>query len=269
MAVPQTRKKVGPFGCILSLLILVLGVGAAIVLFVVGVVGAVNKISDSPSVSVGSSQRVTVSSGAHELYFADLNDSGSLPFNDPDVTITDPGGDAVVISSAPSSDTSPTSGNSFRTIGVFNASTSGQYDVKVNSVVGGTGSKVYIGPPFNDLFGSLVGFLVGSIALGSISFIVALILGVVWLVRRSRAKRPVYPAYQGGPYGGPPGGYGGPPAPGPPGGYGGPPAPGPPGGYTGPPAPGPPAPGPPGGYGGPPAPGPPAPGPPPGTPGSF
>jgi hypothetical protein len=266
MAVPQTQKKVGPAGCIISIVIFVLGAIAAVVLFFLGVFSIVNKLQDLPHVDVGSSQQVQVSQGRHDLYFADLNNGSSLPSRDPTVTITDPSGDPVFVGSATDTTSQTTSSGAFRTLGSFSAPTTGSYDIKVDAVSGGTGATVIIGPPLSDLVGGAVVYIVLSIAVGVITFIIAVILGIVWLVRRSRAKRTAYPTYQGGPYGGPPGPYGGPPGP-----YGGPPPPGPPGGYGGPPPPS--APG--GGVGPPPsnppaapAPGPP-PGPPPGTPGSF
>ena len=76
-----------------------------------------------------------------------------------------------------------------------------------------SGDQIAIGRPLFD--GGRVAGILGSIALGAVSFLIGLIVLIVTIVRRSRSRRrPAYAGYQPPYGGGPPTGgpyYGGPP----------------------------------------------------------
>jgi len=254
MAVPQTQKKVGAGGCIVSLVFLALSIIIPIVgIFwgLSGVVSIANDLNSSSTAGVGLGQTGTINvntAGTQWLVLGN-NSSGTLPISNPKVTVTDPSGNNVTVntSSAVTSSGS-SSGTTFRSLGTFNAATTGSYEVSVGGSESSfsSGTKVFVlGFDIDGMISQMAIGIGGGIAAGVLFFIIACILGIVWLVRRSKNNKPQSPPYQGG------GGY----APGPPGGYGAPPPgpAGPPGGYGAPPQVPPPVP-PPGPAGPPPGP---------------
>ncbi len=107
-----------------------------------------------------------------------------------------------------------TGGNHGESIYEFHASTPGAYTIEVSTVGEPglrSGDQIAIGRKLFD--GGRIAGILGSLALGGVSFLVGLIVLIVTIVRRSRARRrptyaPYQPPYGGGPYGGAPPGTG-------------------------------------------------------------
>lgn len=243
--------------------ILLFGCGAAIVWFVIVIVGLVNAPEDFDRVRVPGSIVLTLDDGDWMLYQEFPGADAGRYQTPPSVFVTGPSGRDVSLRTV-TNDYSYSTG-SFDGVGLyeFTAATAGAYTIETSTVGEPTGSgsqTVAVGRPLFDT--AQIGGILGSLALGAVSFIVGLVILIVTIVRRSRVRRRLQPAmapYGGAPYGGP--SYGG--APGYP--YVQPPGAGPPPSAPGwPPPAGPPPPTPPnqGGWTPPPG-GPPPPSPPP------
>jgi hypothetical protein len=195
--------------------ILVVGCGIAIVWFVVVIVGVVNAPDDFERVAVPGTDVLTLDDGDWTIYYESPYMLG-WDYSPPDVTVTGPSGRDVSVGYPESDFTYDVNGRSGQSLYEFNASTPGAYTI-VTETVGEPGSRsgdqIAIGRPV--FGGAQVGGILGSLALGAASFIVGLVVLIVTIVRRSRAKRVSYPTgYGPGPYGGAPYGpapYGQPP----------------------------------------------------------
>ncbi len=205
----------------------------AIVWFVVALVGAITLPNDFFTMSVPGEGRVALDEGVYSL-FQEHPDSLTRSGPTPRVEIVAPDGTTVAQRGLTGSQTYTVGGRSGQAFAEFTAPVTGTYTVRAFGEP--DGQRVAIGRLFD--LGSIGGIL-GSIALGAVSFLVALVLFIVTLVRRSRFDKARRAALA--PAGPPPGfgsaafpGYGH----GPPPGYG--PPPGPPG--WGPPPPAPPTP---------------------------
>jgi predicted lipid-binding transport protein (Tim44 family) len=78
---------------------------------------------------------------------------------------------------------STTNGTQYQSIGSFDVPSAGSYTVEV---AGPSGTRAKIGQISLGLF---LGLLIGGIAVGAIGFVVALIILIVTIVRRSRIRR--------------------------------------------------------------------------------
>jgi hypothetical protein len=211
-------------------------IGIFVVTAIVGIVmivlafgSLISAIGDFEDLPPNEVVTVTVDEGEWTLWGS--TPSGSAFFST-NVAVEDPNGNAVDVDyTGDFTADVDTDGRNWEFIGSFDADVSGPYRVLVD---GPPGTEVRIGQV---PIGRFLGLLFGGIAIGAVGFIVALVLLIVTLVRRSRAKKqlaggpgmpPPYVAPVPGSYPPPaPGGYGGPPPA--PGGYGGPPPA--PGGY--------------------------------------
>ena len=118
-----------------------------------------------------------------------------------DVTIIDPDGDRLVPSDSGSSysgNSSDGDGDSFRSLGYIKVTTTGTYTVSVD---GPPGSSVRIG---EIPLARTLALLFGGIAVGTLGFIVALVILIVALVRRSKVKKANRALASGGAPGAPP-----------------------------------------------------------------
>lgn len=196
MAVPQGTKKVGPAGCIVSILLFFLGIGAFIGLLIWATVGVVNDLKVAPSVPLGTSGTVNLTTtGEQFLFLGDLEGGGTIPLVDPIVTVTDPSGNEVTVS-APSASSSGSSGSgTFRTIGEFNAKTTGTYTIDSTGASRSSGAKIYVS---NLNVASLGAKILAAVGVGGVFVLLSIILAIVWLVRRSKNKSSAPPAYPGG-----------------------------------------------------------------------
>ncbi|MEZ5143842.1 MAG: hypothetical protein R2726_15185 [Acidimicrobiales bacterium] len=249
-AAPAPAQKKGK-GVLIGIILIVLsfvvfGVGIG-----VGVVSLAGVFSEFKTVGTGTST-VQLKSGEHSIYT-----SSSSFLNTPDVKIKAPSGADVPVSSSSSSSSYTNNSETYYATGTFDAPTDGTYTVTVSpdSFSGSSGfssssrTTVAIGPPTSRIGAAIalgLGLLFGGIFLGGFLFLIGLIVLIVGLVRRSKAKNPPTTPYGG--YGGPGQPYGTP-------GYAAPSPGGVPGYASPPPAPGygTPPPGPPGSPGAPPA----------------
>jgi hypothetical protein len=245
-------KKVSSAGYWIGGGILLVGCSIAIVWFIVAIVGLVNAPDDFQRISVPGSDTVTLGEGDWIIYY----ETGYIvdrSYNPPSVDVTGPDGRSINVQYSSDSYTYTVGGSQGDSLYQFSASAPGAYTIDASTVGEPglrSGDQIAVGRPLFD--GGRVGGIIGSIAIGAVSFLVGLVILIVTIVRRGRARRrPAYVPYQppygggppgGGPYGGPSGGP--PPTGGP--GWGAPaPAPGGPGWGAPAPAPGwpPPAPG--------------------------
>lgn len=193
---PTPAKKVGIGGCLTSVALVVLAGVAFFGILIWATVGLVGDLEKAPGVPIGETGTVTITSTGQQFVFVGNFDSGgTLPLTDPDVTITDPQGADVTIRN-PSSSSSGSSGDgAFRSIGEFDATTTGEYTISSESTTLGApdpGAKVYA---TNIDLGGLGAKIVIAFVVGGLLFLAAVVLGIVWLVRRSNAKKAA-PAYR-------------------------------------------------------------------------
>lgn len=237
-AAPEVPKTTGvpKAGYWIAGLIYFFGCGGAIIWFLVILMGTATSLMSMPSdfarVDIPGTATVLLDEGEHTIYIEGPVGSGAKWWGPPDVVVTAPDGSRVTVRHSNLTSSYVWNGLEGTSIGEFTADESGAYSVTVlgepssNGV--SVGYKVAIGETMG--FGH-VGQIVGSIALGGLSFLVATIVLIVTIVRHAKARRrqgpgtgqypgPQYPGQQ---YPGPQ--YPGPQYPGPqyPGGF--PPAP--------------------------------------------
>jgi hypothetical protein len=231
--VAADQKRVSPAGYWIGGGILAVGCGIAIVWFVVTIVGLVDAPNDFERIAVPGSEVVTLAEGDWTIYYESASNR-DWSYGVPSVDVTGPNGRSISPQYSSNTYTYDVGGNHGEALYEFHASTPGAYTIETSTVGEPglrSGDQIAVGRPLFD--GGRIAGIVGSLALGAVSFLIGLVVLIVTIVRRSRARRrptnaPYQPPYGGGPYGGPYGGaYGGaPPAPS---GWGpspGPPAPG-------------------------------------------
>ena len=231
----------------------IVGVVASVIWFGASIGSYIGGVDSYPRVSVPGRETVHLAAGNFKIFVeypgANLDSSGVNDVGS--VAITDDAEHRVPVSNAVIQETYSWNGHEGRAIGSFTAPHAGSYTVSTTSASGTTSivDGIAIGKGIGT---SMVGSLLGSMALGAVAVLVSLAFIITTAVRRGRWRRgqqgPPHGGYAGYPmaYGAPPGSYGppgyGPPAGGygsPPGGYGAP-QPGyaaPPGGYGAAPGP--------------------------------
>jgi hypothetical protein len=195
-------KKPKWAGIIWAISIFVVTAIAGIVLIAVAIATIANAIDDLQEVDAGDTRDLTLEPGDQYVFIGADNERELRQVS---VSVLDPDGVPIRPRSSDNSYDSTSGGTTFESVGYIDVDTTGVYTV---SVEGPPGSTVRIGEM---PIGRFVAFLVGGIAIGAIGFIVALVIFIVALVRRSRVKkenRAAAWAASGGP-GGP--GYGPPP----------------------------------------------------------
>jgi hypothetical protein len=226
-------------------LIAVVGVTAAVVVFVVGITGYVDRIEDFARADLPATLEVEVTdTGGYSIYheFDGAYDGASRFLSDPDVSVTDPAGEAVDLDRYSGSITYEASGHEGEGLYTFDAEVPGTYEVTAS---GDAGSGIAVG---RGLGRGLVAAIVGSLAIGFVAVAAGAVIAIVVGVQRSRNRRALRPAPGFGGWGPPPGpvaagGYGSPDyGPGPAAYGSGPAGPATPGTYGQPPPPPPPAP---------------------------
>jgi hypothetical protein len=194
--------------------ILVVGCGIAIVWFVITIVGLVDAPNDFDRIAIPGQEVVTLDDGDWVIYYEqDVRRSRSYGY--PSVDVTGPDGRSISVEYASDSYSYNVNGNDGEALYEFHASSPGAYTIEATPI-GEPGApavdRIAIGRPIFD--GSQIGGILGSLALGAVAFLAGLVILIVTIVRRGRAKRRPAMAYGAAPYGGPPpyGGapYGGP-----------------------------------------------------------
>jgi hypothetical protein len=212
-------RRVSPAGYWISAVIFVVGIGAAGVWLVVSVLPALQGPDDFDRLGVPDRTELDLDTGTWIVYREDVGSRRSSA--DPEVSITNPDGRRVPTGRPRTNDEYRTpSGNEGVGILLFEVDEPGRHTVTVSGEPD-PDVRIAIGRSIVDLV-SVEGLL-GSLALGAVAFVAGLVVLVVTLVRRGRAKRERLAALGGG-MGAPPGPSTGPPPPGP---APGPPLPGP------------------------------------------
>lgn len=167
-------------GTLIGILLMVLGLGGCIA----GVALGISEIKDA----VDAAQRVDVP--ANQEYSFEENASGFIVgFGDSssaassiDVTLTGPGG-AVDLNDSSFSSSGTSGSDSFEILGAFDATDAGTYTL---TATGEEGTRVAI---VNLSLGSAVAKIVGGPVGGAVLFLIGLILVIVTMVRRGKAKK--------------------------------------------------------------------------------
>jgi hypothetical protein len=154
----------------------VIGVG----MFVGSFFALASMITDFKTVDAGSTAELSLGKGEWYVFAGATTQFG---VNQVSVVITDPSGNRVSQNSNPDDWSSSTNDMKYESIGSFDVPSQGTYTVEVS---GPSGSKAKIGQISLGLFLFL---LIGGIVVGAIGFVVAVIVLVITLVRRSRIKR--------------------------------------------------------------------------------
>lgn len=159
----------------------------AIVWLAVTLVGAVTLPEDFAKVEVPGEMTVELDEGEHLLWQEERGSTvTSRPV--PRVEVRAPDGSIVDQRGLSSTQTYTVGGRSGEAFAEFTAETAGPYTIRAFGEP--DGQRIAVGTLFD--FGAVWG-IVGSIALGAVSSLVAVTLFVVTLVRRSRAARAVRP----------------------------------------------------------------------------
>lgn len=197
MIAPTTRT--GRSGVWVGAVLMVVGIVGGVALMVLGFVHLASVTNDSPQMHVPGTRSFSLDAGEYVLYGSD---SGTTIG---DVTVTGPSGDTLATSTIYSLQTLTVDGRSHVGFARFQAPTSGQYQFAVvdrSGTVAPTATMI-VGPSAFGLVGATLALVFGGLLGGGLVFLAGLIVLIVALVRRSRAKRSALA--------GPPPGYGGPP----------------------------------------------------------
>ena len=178
-------------GIIWSIVIFVVTAIVGIVMIVIGVTTIVGAINDFKVVSVPGESTVQLGNG-EQWIFVGSADSRRVDASDVDVVVLDPSGDPVPVR-LDSSQSANNNNNDFESLGRFDADVEGRYTIQTS---GPTAAEVRVGKiPF-----AKIGLLIGAgIGIGAVGFLVALIILIVALVRRSRAKKAMNSSSNWGP----------------------------------------------------------------------
>ncbi len=215
MAYPQTAGAASPqkpskTGIIWAIAIFVVTSIIGVVMIVVSIGTIANSINDLQKVSAGQTQQLTLSPGDQYVFVVAPSKAA---ISDVQVSIVDPDGDRLVPSDTGNSysgNSSDGNGDSFRSLGYIKVTTTGTYTVSVD---GPTGSSVRVG---EIPLARTLALLFGGIAIGTLGFIIALVILIVALVRRSKVKKANRALAYGGAPAAPPAYGQQPPAPAPP-----------------------------------------------------
>ena len=192
---PAPTKKVGLGGCLISVALVVVAGIAFVALIVWATVGLVNDLQTAPGVAVGETGTVDITTtGDQFVFLGNFDSGGTIPSTDPDVTITDPNGAEVAVRPSTSTSSGSSGSGVFRSLGEFTVTTPGAYTITSTSTAAvDPGARIYA---TNVDISSLGVKILVAFAVGGLIFLAAVIVGIVWLVRRSRAKSSVGPAYR-------------------------------------------------------------------------
>ncbi len=190
--------------------IAVVGVIAAVVVLVSGVMGYVDRIDEFDRADLPATLEVEITdTGGYSIYheYEGAYDGFSRFVADPDVSVTDPSGEAVDLEPYSGSITYEAGGHEGEGLYTFDAEVPGTYEVTAS---GDPGSGIAVG---GGVGRGLVAAIAGGLAIGFVSVVAGAVIAIVVGVKRSQNRRALRPA---------PGfvGWGPPPGPGAPGGYG-------------------------------------------------
>jgi hypothetical protein len=191
-SMPPVKKPAGLVWAGVTVFVLSIVVFALSMVLIVRVAGL-----DGEDFEVPGSQSFRLENGTYAVWLSNGSSFGNQVIT-ADIEVTGPNGESVTVRRPSVTQTTDEGGSTYIVRGEFEVRASGTYLVEVDS----DEAEVFrVGPPLSvgGIVGGVLGIF-GSMAL----FLVALVLFIVGLVKRSKAGRP--PAY--GPPAGPPGGYG-------------------------------------------------------------
>jgi hypothetical protein len=209
----MSAQKVGPakWWFLVAGLIAVVGVIVAVVVLVVGMAAYVDRIDEFDRADLPATLDVEITdTGGYSIYHeydGAYGDGFSRFVSDPDVSVTDPAGEAVDLDRYSSSVTYEASGHEGEGLYTFDAEVPGTYEVTAS---GEPGSGVAVG---RGVGRGLVASIAGSLAIGFVAVVAGAVIAIVVGVKRSQNRRALRPAPGFG-------GWGSPPGPGAPAGYG-------------------------------------------------
>jgi hypothetical protein len=191
----------------------VVGVIAAMAWLVSGIIGYFGAVDGYPRFSVPGSRTVQLDAGTYQLFAeyprANVDLSGINPVGT--VRVVDDAEHQMVISSATVTETYSWNGHDGRAIGKFRVPTAGAYTITAAAPTRGSSTLVQVAVG-HGLGESVVGSMLGALALGAVAVLTTIGLIIITAVRQSRWRRrslpPTGPGYQRYPGGyGPPGAY--------------------------------------------------------------
>lgn len=154
-----------------------------------------SSISGFKAIDAGETSKVRLGTGEWYVFGGA---SSSFGMGQITINITDPSGAQVNPNTSAASYSADDNGMKYESFGSFDVKTAGIYTVSVDGPAGTTARIGQI-----SLFG-FIGMLVGGIAIGALGFVIALIVLIVTIVRRSRSKRTMAPPMRPGPTPAPP-----------------------------------------------------------------
>jgi len=160
-----------------------------------------SSISGFKAIDAGETSRVQLGTGEWHVFGGAASSFGMDQIT---IEIIDPSGQQVLPNTSAASYSADDNGMKYESFGSFDVKSAGTYTVRVD---GPPGTTARIGQI--SLLG-FIGLLVGGIAIGSLGFVLALVVLIVTLVRRSRSKRTMAPPVA---FGSPPAPFIAPPAP--------------------------------------------------------
>jgi hypothetical protein len=179
--VPQSRPTNLPkSGFIWAPIIFVVTGVIGIMMIVLSLGTIANTIGGFKSVDSGQSIEVKLSKGEYFVFAAGPT---STVISGVSVGITDPRGEEVLPKENSASYSAEVDGTRYESIGSFDVTTTGTYTVQAQGPAGSSASLGQI--PAAKAFG----LLAGGIAVGSLGFVLALVVLITTIVRRNRAKR--------------------------------------------------------------------------------
>lgn len=172
----------------------VIGLALAITGIVLIVNSPLSKTGDFPRVAINEQTSVRLErTGGYVIYFE--TPSGGSHSANIQVQVLDPSGDPVGLKRYGNTLTYDVDGRHAEAAFTFRASESGRYEVNSSSSDAPGGAQLSFGESVaNGIVGGVLTFIPGLLLV-----IVAVILLIVGLVRRSRHKRELASAYRGGP----------------------------------------------------------------------
>ena len=180
-----------PFaGFIIAPVIFVLTTIIGIALIVMSISTIANTLDEFQSVDAGQTRRITLSTGEYYVFAGAATESATTAV---EVMVLDPSGVPVSPDFSGSTYSADSGGQHFASIGSFQATVAGTYTVDVSGPPGTT-ARIGKVPA-----GRIIALMVSGIVVGTLGFVVAVIVLIIAIVRRSRATKRARAAMVGTP----------------------------------------------------------------------
>jgi len=186
MVVPKRSNAGFIWAAVIFVLTTAIGIGMVVGSFLV----LASSITGFKAVDAGEVSKMQLGTGEWYVFGGASTTFGMQQIT---IDIIDPSGAQVVPNTSATSYSADDNGMKYESFGSFDVKTAGTYTVRVD---GPPGTTARIGQI--SLLG-FIGLLVGGIAIGSLGFVLALVVLIVTIVRRSRSKRTMAPRIAPGP----------------------------------------------------------------------